>query len=116
MPATGVPIGCCKGPPEMAGSVHTIILNWRTADMTIRALDHAAAAIQPVRGMIPWVDNDSGDGCVSLIAPHGAPARPHRAPLVQSGRTGRLGVKASRAGRVWAVVRRVLHRIIRCQQ
>lgn len=91
MPAAGVPITCCKGPPEMPGTVHTIILNWRTADMTIRALDHAVAAMQPVEGMITVVDNDSGDGSFERIAAHVARAGLERVRVVQSGRNGGFG-------------------------
>ena len=51
-----------------AGTVHTIILNWRTADMTLRALDHAVTAMDGIDGAITVVDNDSQDGSFETIA------------------------------------------------
>ncbi|MCB5408575.1 glycosyltransferase family 2 protein [Pseudogemmobacter sp. CC-YST710] len=43
-------------------SVLTVILNWRTADMTLRAAEAARAAMQGISGAITIVDNASGDG------------------------------------------------------
>ena len=75
----------------MAGSVHTIILNWRTAEMTIRSLDCAVAAMDGIPGMITVVDNDSGDGSFERISAHVAQAGLARARVVQSGRNGGFG-------------------------
>jgi len=75
----------------MGGSVHTIILNWRTPDMTIRALEHAVAAMKAIDGMITVVDNASGDGSFERIAAHVAQAGLERVRVVQSGRNGGFG-------------------------
>lgn len=76
---------------SIAGSVHTIILNWRTAEMTIRSLDHAVAAMAGVPGMITVVDNDSGDGSFERISTHVEEAGLARVKVVQSGRNGGFG-------------------------
>lgn len=75
----------------MAGSVHTIILNWRTAEMTIQSLDHAVVAMQGIDGMITVVDNDSGDGSFERISSHAAAEGLDRVRVVQSGRNGGFG-------------------------
>lgn len=75
----------------MGGSVHTIILNWRTPDMTVLALEHAVAAMEAVDGMITVVDNDSGDGSFERIAAHVNGAGLKRVRVVQSGRNGGFG-------------------------
>lgn len=75
----------------MAGSVHTIILNWRTAVMTIRSLDHAVAAMQGIEGQITVVDNDSGDGSFEQISGYVADAGLADVRVVQSGRNGGFG-------------------------
>lgn len=75
----------------MAGSVHTIILNWRTAEMTIQSLDHAVAAMQGIDGMITVVDNDSGDGSFERISSHARVEGLERVRVVQSGRNGGFG-------------------------
>jgi N-acetylglucosaminyl-diphospho-decaprenol L-rhamnosyltransferase len=40
----------------------TIILNWRTADMTLRSAEAALREMQGLPGALTIVDNDSGDG------------------------------------------------------
>lgn len=78
----------------MRGSVHTIILNWRTADMTLRSLEHAVAAMEGLPGAITVVDNDSGDGSfealTDAVAARGWSAG-GRVRVVQSGRNGGFG-------------------------
>ncbi|MFV0491841.1 MAG: glycosyltransferase [Pseudorhodobacter sp.] len=46
----------------MARTLLTVILNWRTAEMTLRATAAARAAMKDLPGAITIVDNDSGDG------------------------------------------------------
>ncbi len=46
----------------MTARVLTVILNWRTPDMTLRAAETALVAMQGIDGGITIVDNDSGDG------------------------------------------------------
>jgi hypothetical protein len=73
-------------------TVLTVILNWRTADMTLRSLAAARAAMAGVDGAITVVDNDSGDGSFEVISaavealPPGVPVR-----VIQSGRNGGFG-------------------------
>ena len=43
-------------------SVLTVILNWRTADMTLRSAEAALTAMAGISGAITIVDNNSGDG------------------------------------------------------
>ena len=43
-------------------TVLTVILNWRTPDMTLQAAEAALRAMEGVEGAITIVDNDSGDG------------------------------------------------------
>lgn len=78
----------------MAGSVHTIILNWRSADMTLRALAHAIEGMAGLNGAITVVDNDSGDGSFEAISAAVAargPEAPVPVRVVQSGRNGGFG-------------------------
>jgi GT2 family glycosyltransferase len=50
--------------------VLTVILNYKTPDMTIRALEHAVVAMDGLEGEISVVDNDSGDGSFEQISAH----------------------------------------------
>lgn len=52
----------------MAPTVLTLIVNWRTPDLTLRAAESALAAMQGMRGAITIVDNASGDGSADAIA------------------------------------------------
>ena len=45
----------------MAGLL-TVLLNWRSAEMTLRAAEAALAALDGIAGALVIVDNDSGDG------------------------------------------------------
>jgi len=76
------------------GSVHTIILNWRTADMTLRSLEHAVAAMEGIEGGVTVVDNDSGDGSFekmqAAVRDRGWD-RSGRVRVVQSGHNGGFG-------------------------
>lgn len=73
-------------------TVLTIILNWRTAEMTLRALQAARTAMQGLDGAITVVDNDSGDGSFETLRaavaelPDGVPVQ-----VIQSGRNGGFG-------------------------
>lgn len=70
-------------------TVLTIILNWRTAGMTLRAVASAESAMRGVSGAITVVDNDSGDGSFEMMTAElsGHP----RVRVVQSGRNGGFG-------------------------
>ena len=44
------------------GAVHVIILNWRSAQMSLRSAEAAVIAMEGIEGVISLIDNDSGDG------------------------------------------------------
>jgi N-acetylglucosaminyl-diphospho-decaprenol L-rhamnosyltransferase len=69
----------------------TVILNWRTADMTLQAAEAAVAAMASLPGEITIVDNDSGDGSFEKLSA-GVAVRgwPH-VRVLQSGRNGGFG-------------------------
>lgn len=66
-----------------------MILNWRTAEMTLRSVETAEAAMQGIPGGIVVVDNDSGDGSFERMT-KALQDRP-RIRVVQSGRNGGFG-------------------------
>lgn len=67
----------------------TVILNWRTADMTIKSAYSAADAMADVKGAITLVDNDSGDGSFEKMT---AEFKDHpMIRVVQAGRNGGFG-------------------------
>ncbi|MCC5969955.1 MAG: glycosyltransferase family 2 protein [Pararhodobacter sp.] len=69
--------------------VHCIILNWRTAEMTVDAARAAVQAMEGIEGAITIVDNDSQDGSFEkLQAECGSWPRVR---VVQSGRNGGYG-------------------------
>lgn len=70
-------------------TVLTVLLNWRTADMTLRAAESAEVAMQGIAGGIVVVDNDSGDGSFEKMSA-ALKDRP-RFRVVQSGRNGGFG-------------------------
>src|SRR3990167_5001616 len=43
-------------------TVLTVILNWRSAEMTLRAAEAALHAMEGIAGALAIVDNESGDG------------------------------------------------------
>lgn len=70
-------------------TVLTVILNWRTAEMTLKAADAAERAMEGVAGGIVVVDNDSRDGSFERMS-EALKDRP-RFRVVQSGRNGGFG-------------------------
>jgi N-acetylglucosaminyl-diphospho-decaprenol L-rhamnosyltransferase len=70
-------------------TVLTVLLNWRTAEMTLRAAKAAEIAMQGIGGAIIVVDNDSGDGSFELM--HAALQDRPGIRVVQSGRNGGFG-------------------------
>lgn len=73
--------------------VLTIILNYRTAEMTLRSAEAALAAMQGLTGKILIVDNDSQDGSFEAlqngVAQKGWPT--DRIEVIQSGHNGGFG-------------------------
>jgi N-acetylglucosaminyl-diphospho-decaprenol L-rhamnosyltransferase len=70
-------------------TVLTVLLNWRTAEMTLRAAESAERAMEGIAGGIVVVDNDSGDGSFETMSA-ALKDRP-RFRVVQSGRNGGFG-------------------------
>ncbi|HEY6918051.1 MAG TPA: glycosyltransferase family 2 protein [Tabrizicola sp.] len=70
-------------------TVLTVLLNWRTAEMTLQAVDAAERAMEGIAGGIVVVDNDSGDGSFELMS-DALKDRP-RIRVVQSGHNGGFG-------------------------
>ena len=79
----------------MTRSVLTVILNWRTAPMTLRATEAALVAMGGMRGAITIVDNDSGDGSFEALTAEVAARGWDRVEtpvrVLQSGRNGGFG-------------------------
>lgn len=77
-----------------SGSVLTILLNYRTAAMTLRAAETALAAMEELPGEIVIVDNDSRDGSFEALT-GAAAARgwiaSGRLRVLASGRNGGFG-------------------------
>jgi N-acetylglucosaminyl-diphospho-decaprenol L-rhamnosyltransferase len=74
---------------DVSPTVLTVLLNWRTADMTLRAAEAAEVAMAGIAGAITVVDNDSGDGSFEKMR-DALKDRP-RFRVVQSGRNGGFG-------------------------
>ncbi len=70
-------------------TVLTVILNWRTAEMTERAARAALRAMEGVAGGLNIVDNDSGDGSFEHL--RAAFAGDSRVQVIQSGHNGGYG-------------------------
>ena len=70
-------------------TVLTVILNWRTAPMTLCAVAAATRAMEGLPGAITVVDNDSGDGSFEALVA-GTADNP-RVRVVQAGRNGGFG-------------------------
>ncbi|MBU3029966.1 glycosyltransferase family 2 protein [Paracoccus marinaquae] len=72
-------------------SLLTVILNWRTAEMTLRSAEAAVAAMAGIEGAIVIVDNDSGDGSEDRLRRAVADRGWDRVRVIQSGRNGGFG-------------------------
>lgn len=76
-------------------SVLTVILNWRTAEMTLRSAETALIAMTGIEGALTIVDNDSGDGSFEVmsaaVVARGWDRGPHRVRVLQAGRNGGFG-------------------------
>ncbi len=73
----------------------TVILNWRTPEMTLRSAEAALAALEGVDGALVIVDNASGDGSFERLADEvvarGWDGGPQRVRVLQAGRNGGFG-------------------------
>ncbi|WP_299648914.1 glycosyltransferase family 2 protein [uncultured Tateyamaria sp.] len=75
-------------------TVLTIILNYKTADMTLQSVDAARRAMEGIAGGILIVDNDSQDGSFETLSAHVAKQgwdADGRVRVIQSGRNGGFG-------------------------
>lgn len=70
-------------------TILTVILNWRTAPMTLRSVTAATRAMEGLPGAITVVDNDSGDGSFEALV--AGTADNARVRVVQAGRNGGFG-------------------------
>lgn len=73
----------------MSPSVLTVILNYKTAPMTLRAIDAARVAMRGLEGAITVVDNDSQDGSFEYLCQHTANWPEVR--VIQAGQNGGFG-------------------------
>ncbi len=69
----------------------TIVLNYKTAEMTLRAADAARVAMQGLPGELVIVDNDSQDGSFDTISAHVLASGWDDTRVIQSGRNGGYG-------------------------
>lgn len=74
-----------------APTVLTIILNYKTAEMTLRSAEAARDAMKDLPGEITIVDNDSQDGSFEAIQAHVAKEGWDRVRVIQSGHNGGYG-------------------------
>jgi N-acetylglucosaminyl-diphospho-decaprenol L-rhamnosyltransferase len=75
----------------MMARVLTVILNWRTPAMTLKAAEAALRAMEPIEGAITIVDNDSGDGSFEMLCLAVEQRNWSRVHVIQSGRNGGFG-------------------------
>lgn len=73
----------------------TVILNWRTADMTLQSAEAALREMQGIPGALTIVDNDSGDGSFKKLRAEVAARGWDKAivpvQVLQAGRNGGFG-------------------------
>jgi hypothetical protein len=73
----------------------SVILNWRSAEMTLHSAEAALAALEGIEGALVIVDNDSGDGSYERlaqeVAARGWDHGPQQVRVLQSGRNGGFG-------------------------
>ena len=79
---------------DRAPALLTVILNWRTPDMTLRAADAALHAMAGIPGEVVIVDNHSGDGSFEKMTAHARAqgwTAENRLRVIASGRNGGFG-------------------------
>lgn len=72
----------------------TVLLNYKTAEMTLRAAEAVRVAVDGIKGEIIIVDNDSQDGSFEVISAHVTQQgwdADGRVRVIQSGRNGGFG-------------------------
>src|SRR5690606_9589482 len=83
------PLGAGGG--VVMATVLTVILNWRTPEMTLRSAEAALTAMQGMEGALTIVDNDSGDGSEERLRAEVAARGWDRVRVIQSGHNGGFG-------------------------
>jgi glycosyltransferase involved in cell wall biosynthesis len=76
---------------ESGPLVLTVILNYRTAEMTLESAKAALREMEGIAGEIVIVDNDSGDGSFEAMTEGVRAAGWTRVRVLQSGRNGGYG-------------------------
>jgi len=73
----------------------TVLLNWRSAAMTLQAAEAALRALDGIEGALVIVDNDSRDGSFEAMTAHvqarGWDSGPQAVRVIQAGRNGGFG-------------------------
>jgi N-acetylglucosaminyl-diphospho-decaprenol L-rhamnosyltransferase len=73
----------------------TVLLNWRTPDMTLKAAESALAALSGIKGALTIVDNDSQDGSFETLSrevqARGWDKGAQQVRVLQSGHNGGFG-------------------------
>lgn len=73
----------------------TVLLNWRSAEMTLGAAEAALRALEGIEGALVIVDNDSQDGSFEVMSQavreKGWDRGPQQVRVLQSGRNGGFG-------------------------
>lgn len=72
-------------------SVLTVVLNYRTPDLTVRAVEAALREMEGMAGAVTVVDNDSGDGSFEKLVAAVQARGWDRVRVLQSGRNGGYG-------------------------
>ena len=72
-------------------TVLTVILNWRTPEMTLRSAEAALRAMEGIAGALTIVDNASGDGSFETMTAEVARRGWDRVRVLQAGRNGGFG-------------------------
>lgn len=77
--------------PPTTPRVLTVVLNYRTPELTLRAVEAALRAMEGLSGAITVVDNDSGDGSYETLVRTVQERGWDRVRVLQSGRNGGYG-------------------------
>lgn len=77
--------------PPTSPRVLTVVLNYRTPELTLRAVEAALHEMDSLEGAITVVDNDSGDGSYETMARAVQERGWHRVRVLQSGHNGGYG-------------------------
>ena len=80
-------------PSPTPPKVHAVLLNWRTASMTLDALEALVLSLEAIGGRwtVSIVDNDSGDGSEAELRDAVEQRGDERIEVLQAGRNGGFG-------------------------